>query len=104
MTKVNTTAAYYTDAYLEYGSAYFLALNADSQWQRELDFQNIDRYSSAARGVAGSGSMLRLLYEAKVRAGENLRTATEALRANGTSAEIEAISEISHLQQGRAHL
>ena len=85
-----TTATYYTDAYLEYGSAYFSALNADEQWQRELDFQNVDRYSNAARGVVGSGSMLRLLYEKKLQADEVLRVATVALRVNGTQAENEA--------------
>lgn len=84
----------YTDAYLDHGSAYFAALSADDQWQRELDFQNIDRYSDAARGVAGSGSMLRLLYEAKVRANQKLREATDRLRATGTQAEIEAANAL----------
>jgi hypothetical protein len=89
-----TTQTTYTDAYIEHGSAYFTALNADDQWQRELDFQNIDRYSDAARGVVGSGSMLRLLYEKKLRADEELRAATAALRANGTQAENQAVSEL----------
>lgn len=86
----NTTT--YTDAYLEYGSAYLAALNADDQWQRELDFQNVDRYSPEARGVAGECSQLRLLYEAKVRADEELRDATVALfRLGGTAQEIAVI-------------
>lgn len=86
------TTTYYTDAYLEHGSAYLAALSADEQWQRELDFQNVDRYSDAARGVAGSGSMLRLTYEKKVQADEALRAATDALRANGTQAEIDTLT------------
>lgn len=84
----------YTDAYLEHGRAYFAALNADDQWQRELDFQNLDRYSDAARGVVGSGSTLRLLYEAKLRADQELRDATDHLRANGSMAEVQVVAEL----------
>lgn len=80
----------YTDAYIENSSAYFAAMSADDAWQRELDFQNIDRYSPEARGVVGSGSQLRLLYEAKLQADERLRNAADALRASGTPGEIEA--------------
>lgn len=86
-TNTNTQAAY-TDAYMEYGCAYFSALSADEQWQRELDFQGVDRWSDAARGVAGSGSLLRLLYEKKLRADGELRQAVDALRVSGTQAEI----------------
>jgi hypothetical protein len=92
MTHVNTT---YTDAYLEYGRAYFAALSADEQWQRELDFQNVDRYSPEARGVVGSGSALRRLYEAKLQADEELRNATDALRVGGTAAEAEAVDALN---------
>lgn len=84
----------YTDAYINHGVAYFGAMSADEQWQRELNFQNIDRYSPEARGVVGSGSQLRLLYEAKLQADENLRRATDELRVNGTSAEIQAVDEL----------
>lgn len=84
------TTQTYTDAYIEHGCAYFAAINADDEWQRELDFQNIDRYSEQARGMAGECSQLRLLYEKKLRADEELRAATDALRANGTQGEIEA--------------
>lgn len=84
----------YTDAYINHGAAYSDVMNADEQWQRELDFQNIDRYSPEARGVAGSGSMLRNLYEAKLRADEELRHATDELRANGTLAEVQAVDEL----------
>lgn len=89
MTNTNTTT--YTDAYIEHGRAYFAAMNADDAWQRELDFQHVDRYSPAARGVVGECSQLRLLYKAKLRADEELRMATDALRANGTPGEIAAI-------------
>lgn len=81
----------YTDAYLEHGRAYFAALSADEQWQRELDFQNVDRYSSEARGMAGEASQLRLLYEAKLQADGELRNVTDTLRASGTQAEVEAV-------------
>lgn len=80
----------YSDAYIEHGSAYFAALSADDEWQRELDFQYIDRYSPEARGVVGSGSNLRHLYERKLQADEELRNATDRLRANGTQTETEA--------------
>ena len=93
MTKTNN--AYHTDACLEYGRVYFAALSADGQWQRELDFQNIDRYSDAARGVVGSGSMLRLLYEARLQTDKELKNATDALRANGTQSEIEAVDALN---------
>lgn len=89
-----TTTNLYSNAYIEHGSAYFRALSADKQWQRELDSQNIDRYSDAARGVTGSGSILRLLYEAKLRADQELRDATDALKVSGTPGEIQAVSEL----------
>jgi hypothetical protein len=95
MTNTNTTATYYSDAYLEYGSAYFSALSADEQWQRELDFQDIDRYSLEARGVAGSSSTLRLLYEKKLQADEALRNATDALRAGGRREEVEVLDDLA---------
>ena len=88
----------YSDAYIEHGNAYFRALNTDEQWQRELDFQNVDRYSDAARGMVGSCSQLRLLYQAKLRADQELREATEALRANGTPSEVQAVNEL-HSEQ-----
>lgn len=84
----------YSDAYIEHGNAYFRALNADEQWQRELDFQNVDRYSDEARGVVGSCSQLRLLYEAKLQADQELREAIDALRANGMPSEVQAVSEL----------
>jgi hypothetical protein len=89
-----TETTFYSDAYIEHGSAYFTALSADEQWQRELDFQNIDRYSLAAQGIIGSGSALRGLYERKLRADEELRVATDTLRASGTPAEIEAVNSL----------
>ena len=92
MTNMNTTD--YSDAYENYGSASFAALSADNQWQRELDFQNIDRYSPEARGVAGSGSLLRLLYEKKLQADEALRDTAETLRADGRESEIAVIDEL----------
>lgn len=100
-TETQTTVAEtmaYTDAYLEHGRAYFAALSADEQWQRELDFQDVDRYSPEARGVAGEASQLRLLYEAKLRADEELKSATDTLKASGTEAEVEAVMSLQSEQ------
>lgn len=52
---------------------YYIAVNADNDWQAELDAQGIDRYSPAARGV--EGSTLRRLYEAKLAADEAMHEA-----------------------------
>lgn len=84
--------ANYTEAYIENGRAYFAALSADEAWQKELDFQNIGRYSKAATGTEGSA--LRLLYNAKLRADEALRNAITELRKAGTHDEIGATLEM----------
>ena len=81
----------YSDVYIEHSSAYFTALNADEQWQRELDFQNIDRYSPEARG--SEGSALRMYYNAKLKADESLRLATDNLRSNGRVNEILTLAD-----------
>jgi len=82
----------YSDAYIDHGNAYFRALSADDQWQRELDVQNVDRYSTEAHGTEGSA--LHSLYGRKLQADQDLRDATDALRLAGKPAEIQAVAEL----------
>lgn len=50
---------------------------ADSEWQAALDELGIDRYSRAAKGVAGSA--LRALYDAKIASDNKVHELTETM-------------------------
>lgn len=86
---MSTKSTNYSDAYIEYGAVYFASLVANNQWQRELDFRQLDRYSAEAKGE--DGSLLRNLHLRKLDADEELQRATERLRQVGTAMEVQAV-------------